>query len=127
MNKPTGSLLDYGKISWPAFALLLSGTFFLAQIYADKVARRIQPAGERPLVDTARNTLAWTFARLIEDAIPDHYEKEKDWGKTKNITVGIRNKGIKLYRRKKPVNHGVWKRYRVSLVEPEQNRNPGPS
>ncbi|MGI9457006.1 MAG: hypothetical protein ACR2NU_10615 [Aeoliella sp.] len=121
MDKPNNSLQTHGKISWPSLAVLLSCTFFLAQLCAERVAPPAQPTSESPLVDTARNTLAWTFARLLEDAIPDYYEKKKDWGKTKNITVGIRNEGLKLARRKKPVKHGVWKRYKVTQVEPEKN------
>ena len=60
------------------------------------------------------------IAGLIEGLIPREYEKSKDWGKTKNITVGVRADGIKLHRRKKPVKHGVWKRYRVNLVDPDE-------
>jgi len=63
---------------------------------------------------------AAAFARLIKQAIPREYEKRKDWGKTKNITTGIRNNGLKLYRRKKPVNHGTWKHYKIRLVDPEE-------
>ena len=71
-------------------------------------------------VNHVNASLANAFARLIEQSIPRTYEKRKDWGKTKNITVGVRNKGIKLYRRKKPVKHGTWKHYKLSLIEPEK-------
>ncbi len=67
------------------------------------------------------SALASAFAQIIENAIPREYEKRKDWGHTKNITVGLRTDGWKLHRRKKPVNHGVWKHYRIKLVEPEEN------
>lgn len=66
-------------------------------------------------------SLADAFARIVADAIPREYQKEKDWGNTKKITSGLRRDGLKLYRRKKPVNHGVWKRYRVRLVDPNDN------
>ncbi len=65
-------------------------------------------------------SLANAFARLIENAIPREYEKRKNWGNTKNITVGIRADGIKLHRRKKPVKHGVWKHYKIRLIEPQE-------
>jgi len=74
----------------------------------------------QPAVDARQASLANAFARLIENAIPREYEKRKDWGRTKNITTGIRNDGFKLYRRKKPVNHGVWKHYTIRLIEPEK-------
>lgn len=102
-------------------AVLFGCTFFLAKLYAESLAPAAHSAIEQPLVDAARGTLAWTFARLIEDAIPEHYDKQKDWGKTKNITVGLDLDGGKLRRRKKPVNHGVWKHYQAWLVDPDQN------
>jgi hypothetical protein len=63
-------------------------------------------------------------ARLIADAIPREYERFQDWGRTKNITTGLRSSGnffdFDIHRRKTVVNHGVWKKYRVTLVEPEK-------
>lgn len=64
-------------------------------------------------------------ARLIWEAIPREYERSKDWGRTKNITTGLRSSGnffdFDIHRRKTEVNHGVWKKYRVTLIEPETN------
>jgi hypothetical protein len=64
-------------------------------------------------------------SRLIAEAIPRQYERPQDWGRTKRITTGLRSSGnffeFDLHRRKIEVNHGVWKRYRVVLVEPEKN------
>jgi len=74
-----------------------------------------------PMASAAKSALAHTFAELIEQAVPLEYDKKKDWGKTKNITVGLHNKGLKLSRRKKAVNHGVWKHYKVKLIDPEEN------
>ncbi len=67
-----------------------------------------------------QTSLANTFARLLEKSIPREYEKRKDWGKTKNITVGVRRDGIKIHRRKKPVKHGVWKHYKIRLIDPQE-------
>ncbi|HEY4233185.1 MAG TPA: hypothetical protein VGM76_07150, partial [Lacipirellulaceae bacterium] len=64
-------------------------------------------------------------AGMIADAIPRDYEKYKDWGSTKRITTGLDFHGHvwdpKIDRRKSEVNDGVWKHYRVTLVEPEKN------
>jgi len=73
------------------------------------------------MAPTARIALAHTFAELVKQAVPLEYDKKKDWGKTKNITVGLRHEGLKLKRRKKAVNHGVWKHYKVNLVDPAEN------
>ena len=79
------------------------------------------PANDSQTPNSAESSsLAKTFAKLIESTIPVEYEKKKDWGKTKNITVGLRNDGLKVKRRKKAVNHGVWKHYRVQLLNPEE-------
>src|SRR5215475_8916108 len=67
--------------------------------------------------------VAKVVAGMIADAIPREYEKYKDWGNTKRITTGLDFKGHpwdpKIDRRKSDVNEGVWKHYRVTLVEPE--------
>jgi hypothetical protein len=69
--------------------------------------------------------LAQTLSRLLRDAIPTEYEKQQDWGATKQITVGIRPAGkpfdLYLKKHKKTVNHGVWKQYKLRLIEPDTN------
>jgi hypothetical protein len=68
---------------------------------------------------------AQIVARMIADAIPRDYDRTKDWGRTKRITTGLRSSGnffeFDVHRRKSEVNHGVWKHYRATLVEPERN------
>ena len=62
---------------------------------------------------------------MIADAIPREYERKKDWGRTKEITTGLRSSGnffkFDIHRTKCTVNDGVWKHYRATLVEPEKN------
>ena len=69
--------------------------------------------------------LSNTLAAQISKAIPTHYDKKEDWGQTKEITVGLRTEGkgfkTKIRRRKKPVKHGVWKHYRLKMVQPDEN------
>ena len=69
--------------------------------------------------------VANVVAKMIADAIPRDYEKYKDWGNTKRMTTGLDFKGHpwdpKIDRRKGDVNDGVWKHYRVTLVEPDKN------
>jgi hypothetical protein len=72
-----------------------------------------------------QQVLAAMFSRLIEDAIPLEYDKQKDWGATTEITTGVKLEGhgfdARLKKRKRAVNHGVWKHYRLRLIEPQQN------
>jgi hypothetical protein len=75
--------------------------------------------------DPGRDALARSLSRLIRDAIPREYDKKDDWGATTEIVVGVRPQGKPFHwhikEHKKTVNHGVWKHYRLRLVEPEQN------
>jgi hypothetical protein len=64
-------------------------------------------------------------ATIIQQSIPREYERSKDWGRTKEITTGLRSSGnffdFDIHRRKKAVNHGVWTKYRATLVEQDKN------
>jgi hypothetical protein len=64
-------------------------------------------------------------AQAVAEAIPREYDRTKDWGRTRKITTGVRSSGnffkFDIHRQKSEVNHGVWKHYRVVLVEPEKN------
>jgi hypothetical protein len=84
-----------------------------------------RPAPAAPTANVSADVVSAVAARLISDAIPREYERSKDWGRTKRITTGIRSSGnffdFDIHRRKTEVNHGVWKKYRITLVEPEKN------
>jgi hypothetical protein len=64
-------------------------------------------------------------ARIIAAEIPREYERKKDWGKTKEITTGLHSNGnffkFDIHREKSEVNHGVWKQYKLTLVDPDKN------
>jgi hypothetical protein len=61
---------------------------------------------------------------LARGFIPDKYEDNRKWGKTKKVFDGlhVRREGlrIKTHRRWKQVNHGTWTRYEVRLRNPEE-------
>jgi hypothetical protein len=62
---------------------------------------------------------------IIADSIPREFKGSKDWGKTTKITSGVRSSGnffdFNIHRKTSQVNDGVWKKYRLTLVEPEKN------
>lgn len=64
-------------------------------------------------------------ARQIAEAIPREYARTKDWGRTRQVTTGVRSAGnffdFDIHSKKSTVNHGIWKSYRVTLVDPEKN------
>ncbi len=96
----------------------------LAAIFALLVAPRIA-AAQAPLDPAPQNALAATLSRLLEDAIPPEYEKFKDWGATAEIPSGLRITGKPFHwhanQRTHTVNHGVWKHYKLRLIDPQQN------
>jgi hypothetical protein len=69
--------------------------------------------------------LAQIAAKIIAAEIPREYERKKDWGKTKEVTTGLRSSGnffkFDIHRQKSEVNHGIWKHYRLTLVDPDKN------
>ncbi len=62
---------------------------------------------------------------LIAEAIPREYHGSKDWGKTTFVTTGLHSDGnffkFDIHREKKEVNDGVWKKYRLTLIDPDKN------
>jgi hypothetical protein len=73
----------------------------------------------------APEIVAQIAAPLIAEAIPREYERSQDWGRKRKITTGLRSSGnffkFDIHRRKREVNDGVWKKYRVTLIEPDNN------
>lgn len=74
---------------------------------------------------TTPDGLSAALSDILADAIPRQYEKKVDWERKKRITTGLKTEdgkfNLKIHRRKKEVNHGTWKHYRVTMVEPEKN------
>ena len=96
--------------------LLIAGTAILSNTTPVRADTPIGPSAEE---------ISQIAARMIAEAIPREYERSKDWGRTKSITTGLRSSGnffdFDIHRRKTAVKHGVWKKYRVVLVEPDKN------
>jgi hypothetical protein len=93
----------------------------LAAVAAVGLSARAGP----PTDAAASAPLAHAISTLIRDAIPLEYEKQDDWGATKQIDVGLRATGnlrdFDVKRRRRNVNHGVWKHYKLKLIDPQQN------
>ncbi len=93
----------------------------LALLAGSASAREQAPVASAPVF--SEEWLARALADIVRDAIPRTYEKRKDWGATKNITLGVQAKPLlklRVHRWKKVVSHGTWKRYRVEFVAPEE-------
>ncbi len=102
--------------------------------FIDRLARgqQSQPGDAGPLSAADSSTseaasqgsLSGLITTIIRENLPDQYESKDGWGETKEVWAGVdvRRDGwqIKTKRRKKQVNHGTWKLYRVRVVEPEK-------
>lgn len=82
-----------------------------------------QPSIAAPAI--APNILSDVAARLIAAEIPRTYEGTKDWGRTTQIVSGLHSYGnffkFDIHRQRTTVNDGLWKRYRLTLVDPDNN------
>ena len=71
-----------------------------------------------------KDDLSWseTLRAVVLTAIPDQFEDRRHWGKTKEIFGGVRveQKGLNLRfsERKRKVNHGMWHKYKIELIDP---------
>jgi hypothetical protein len=78
-----------------------------------------------PSADAASpGSLPGLITTIVRENLPDQYESRDHWGDTKKIWAGldVRLDGLRIdtKRRKKEVNHGTWKLYRVRFIEPEK-------
>jgi hypothetical protein len=63
--------------------------------------------------------------QLVLENVPHEYENTKNWGGTREVFDGlhIRTDGLRIRtkRKKKTANHGTWKKYSITLVDPQEN------
>ncbi|MFO1094658.1 MAG: hypothetical protein U0992_15330 [Planctomycetaceae bacterium] len=85
------------------------------------------PAAEEHSPPTGAPTpFAWSrlLRELADDTIPRNFEKLDGWGRQAEVFSGVRvreKNGLpRLSKRTKRVNHGVWRRYRIALLNPQE-------
>lgn len=108
----------------PRLALAVIAGCLTPTARGDDVPGREFPSSSAPAPATpADEQFARTIAESVAAAIPELYDRRQDWGATKEIAVGLKfeGRGLRqdLKRRKKAVEHGVWKHYQVRLVDPQ--------
>ncbi len=110
---------DAGARSLGRAARLCSVVLVAGLVLAAAPARANSPESPRA------NSFDELILNMVRDAVPREYENRKQWGKTKNVVSGlnVRFDGLELKtkRRRKEVNHGDWKLYRVTLLDPERD------
>jgi hypothetical protein len=69
-------------------------------------------------------SLSNALRQLLLESLPEEFEDHDDWGQTKRVASGLKIKthGGKLHveKRTKEVRHGLWKKYRATLVDPQK-------
>lgn len=79
-----------------------------------------ESAGQVELSDEFQALLAG----LVRANLPDKFEDLRDWGQTRELTTGlrVRREGLKLEarRKRKEVNDGTWKMYRLRVVDKDE-------
>jgi hypothetical protein len=86
-----------------------------------------EPASEAESGEASLSAGGMTWARLMrelsQEFIPADYEVRRDWGDTAEVFSGFRvrtSRGrLRISKRTRRVNHGLWRRFRVQLVHPE--------
>lgn len=70
-------------------------------------------------------TLSETLRAIALTAIPDQYEDLKQWGRKREVFAGVRMEqrgfNVRFSERKRQVNHGMWHRYKIEMIDPARN------
>ncbi|MCO6458029.1 MAG: hypothetical protein J5I93_22220 [Pirellulaceae bacterium] len=84
-------------------------------------ANLVETAGPVELSDEFQTLVAG----LVRANLPDKFEDLRDWGQTREMTTGlrVRREGLKLEtkRKRKEVNDGTWKMYRLRVVDKDEH------
>lgn len=94
---------------------------------ASQIKNPIHPrakASQAPESADASDEINKLITSMVRQNIPHTFTEDKDWGGQKERWDGIkfRREGLRIEtkRRKKLVNHGTWKKYSASLLNPDQ-------
>lgn len=88
------------------------------------VNRSIENRSVTPQPIDAGEKVDALITKMVLQNIPHQFREDKDWGGQQSRWNGIdfRLDGMKVktHRKKKMVNHGTWKKYEVSLLNPNE-------
>jgi hypothetical protein len=118
-NRSTGRLHALTGAALVCLSLLLVCLMLVRRSAADQPLA--PPFDEEPLTDAIR--------QAIIAELKDKYQDDKHWGQTTQALRGMRLRGrgksLHWEMRTKAVNDGLWKRYVVTVVEPDQQLHVG--
>ena len=86
------------------------------------VPRRVPPPLPSGAAEKPPASVDDVITGIVLEHLPYQYEDKRQWGKTKEVVHGlsIRTDGgrLRTKRKRKRVNHGTWKLYRLQLLDP---------
>lgn len=93
---------------------------------ATEAAQVANPPESQSILDgpilNQQPTWSETLRAAILTAIPDKFEDQSHWDKTREIVVGVKvqQRGLqfRVSEQKRKVKHGLWHRYKVELLDP---------
>jgi len=75
--------------------------------------------------DAGEQSLSNMVRHILLDNLPRDFSGDNDWGRQHAVTSGLKfdrsNGRLKIEKRTKEVNDGLWTNYKVTLVDPAQN------
>jgi hypothetical protein len=108
-------------LDW-TFGITLVGGILTGGTYLSAFA---VAGGENSSTAAGQSVLAELIEQIVLDQLKTEYIDDDDWGKTRRVTVGYQVKGKPfewdLKRRTKEVNDGLWEKYKVRLVNPNEH------
>jgi hypothetical protein len=105
----------------PATALKFAAFLFVAAA----IVKAMAGPSLATLTGITPEMVAQLVTPLIAEAVPREFEGKKDWGKTTTVVSGLHSEGnffkFDIHRQTSEVNDGIWKKYRVTLIDPDKN------
>lgn len=66
-----------------------------------------------------------TFSEILRgillESLNSEYVDDRHWGGTTRRFDGFRVQGTRISKREREIPHGIWRRFRVNLIQPEKN------
>jgi hypothetical protein len=123
---------DHQARRWVTVGLFCFGVVLCSTCAAeDGAGPALPPTGpeeQAPALDPPSSAPRFPFVSLLRDlsreVVPDDFEEREDWGRQVKVFSGFDVRGrppdLRISRRTKLVNHGVWRRFRVQFIHPER-------
>lgn len=97
---------------------LVNGSIARAQEYKT-VELPVSSAEKSPL--SPETTFSEILRSILLESLKSEYVDDRHWGGTTRRFDGFRVQGTRISKREREIPHGIWRRFRVNLIQPEKN------